>query len=276
MPQSSQHLEPGRFFGRTATSRTVAGLSISETVYRPSLVIPRHDHELASVCLVLEGAYDERYGQRRRVCTRGMVVFHPPGEHHSDVHHDTPVRLLSIEIGRARLAALQELAPVLNEPGHLAGGEAAWLAERLAREFRGSDPASALAIEALVLELLVASRRSMPRDDASAPAWLARAQAFLHTHFAEAVSVEQVAAEAGVHPAHLARVFRRHHRCTLGDYVRRLRLDAARLALVDSDRPLAEIAVAAGFADQSHFSRLFRAASGVTPGRYRRSLRSAD
>jgi AraC family transcriptional regulator len=83
--------------------------------------------------------------------------------------------------------------------------------------------------------------------------------------------LQQVATEAGVHPAHLARVFRRHHRCTIGSYLRRLRLDAACRQLVSGERPLADIALAAGFADQSHFSRLFRAATGVTPTHYRRS-----
>ena len=270
MSQTSEHLAPGQFFGRMATSRHVAGMALSESTYAPSLVIPVHDHELASVCLVLEGGYDETVGRRRRVCMPGMVIFHPEGEHHADVHHGAPVRLLSIEMGRAKLAALQAVAPVLGESAHLADAESATAAARLAREFRAGDDASALAIESLMLDLLVRSHRGALPDDAGAPAWLARAQEFLHANYARSVGVQEVADAAGVHPAHLARVFRRHHRCTLGAYVRRLRVEAARRQLAEGETALADIALAAGFADQSHFSRLFRAATGVTPTHYRR------
>ena len=270
MPQTSEHLVPGQFFGRLATRRQVAGMALSESAYAPSLVIPVHDHELASVCLVLEGSYDETVGRRRRVCTPGMVIFHPEGEHHADVHHGAPVRLLSIEVGRARLAALQAVAPVLGESAHLADAGSARVAARLAREFRSADPASALAIESLVLELLVDGQRQALPGETGAPAWLVRAQEFLHANYAVGFSVQEVADAAGVHPAHLARVFRRHHRCSLGTYVRRLRVEAAGVALAQGEMPLADIALAAGFADQSHFSRLFRAATGVTPTHYRR------
>lgn len=252
------------------TQRQVAGLALSESVYAPSLVIPVHDHELASVCLVLEGRYEEAVGRQRRACAPGMIIFHPEGEHHADVHHGAPVRLLSIEVGRAKLAALQAVAPVLGASAHLADAESARTAARLAREFRSSDGASDLAIESLMLDLLVRSQRRAEAEELGAPPWLARAQEFLHANFARSLGLQEVADAAGVHATHLARVFRRHHRCTVGAYVRRLRIDAARCQLADGERSLAEIALAAGFADQSHFSRLFRAATGVTPTHYRR------
>jgi AraC family transcriptional regulator len=269
---SAEHLDAGQFFGRTTTSRAVFGMAISETAYRPSLVIPRHDHELANICLVIEGSYDETFGRRQRVCSPGMAIFHPAGEHHADVHHGAAVTLLSIELADERLRELQAVTPVLKESAHLEGREAGWAATRLAREFHRSDSASALAIEALVLELLVLGQRRA-LDDGAAPAWLGRVREYLHAHFAEQLSLQQLAREAGVHPAHLARVFRRHQRCSIGGYVRRLRLEAAQRQLAESELPLAEIAVAAGFSDQSHFSRLIRAETGLTPTQYRRANR---
>jgi len=270
MLKTSEHLAPGQFFGRTAASRHVAGMALSESTYAPSLVIPVHDHELASVCLVLEGSYDETIARRQRTCVPGMVIFHPVGEHHADVHHGAPVRLLSIELGRAKLAALQTVAPVLAESTHVADADSALVAARLAREFRLDDDASGLAIESLMLDLLVRSQRRVPSGEPAPPPWLARAQDYLQAHYNRAIGLQEVADAAGVHPTHLARVFRRHHRCTLGAYVRRLRIEAARRLLAGSETPLADIALAAGFADQSHFSRLFRAATGVTPTHYRR------
>ena len=85
-----------------------------------------------------------------------------------------------------------------------------------------------------------------------------------------------LAADAGVHPAHLARTFRRHFRASVGAYARRLRLDGAARRLAMSNDSMAAIAVEAGFADQSHLTREFRRWLGVTPGQYRRQHRRAS
>jgi AraC-like DNA-binding protein len=65
-------------------------------------------------------------------------------------------------------------------------------------------------------------------------------------------------------------VFRQHQGVTIGAYLRELRIEAARRQLSSSEQSLSEIAANAGFSDQSHFSRLFRAATGHTPAAYRR------
>jgi AraC family transcriptional regulator len=263
-------LEPGRFFGLTVGARRVPGMSLSEICYPPGLAIPRHDHELASICFVLAGAYDERYGNRHRTCRQGMVILHPEGEHHANTHHDAPVRLLSVEIDGARLADLRETSPVLGEAVDHAGSEIGRLAMSLAREFRSNATASALAIEALVLEILVACCRREIDHDAVAPAWLNRAEEFLRDRFAQPLTLSDVARAAGVHTAHLARTFRRRHGHSVAGHLRRLRLEAAHALLCDKALPLVEVADACGFSDQSHFTRLFRAAYGVTPAVFRR------
>ena len=76
-----------------------------------------------------------------------------------------------------------------------------------------------------------------------------------------------LARELAVHPAHLARAFRGQFGTSVGGYVRRLRLDWAAAELERSDTALAAIALAAGFADQSHFTRIFRRLHRVHPER---------
>jgi AraC family transcriptional regulator len=264
------HLERGRFFGETSRRRLVADLVISETLYPPSLIIPPHDHELASISVILHGAFDQQVGQHSRECRPGMTICHPEGERHSNAHRGASVRMLCVEIGRARLSAFRETARVLDRPAQFAGGPIGTLADKLAQEFHHDDGASALAIEALVLEILAESCRATEPARASPPRWLATALDYQHGHFHETVAIADVAQVVGVHPAHLARVFREHKGATIGDYLRSLRIEAARRQLSSSDRPLLDIAVDAGFADQSHSSRLFRAATGTTPAAYRR------
>ena len=73
----------------------------------------------------------------------------------------------------------------------------------------------------------------------------------------------------GVHPVHLARSFRAQHGCTVGEYIRQARVRDAALRLAATDEPIASIAVACGFADQSQLTRTFKRLTGRTPGAHR-------
>jgi AraC family transcriptional regulator len=87
-------------------------------------------------------------------------------------------------------------------------------------------------------------------------------------------SLAELAALARVHPVHLARSFRQHYGVSIGEYVRRLRLEWAAAQLAATQTPIALLAAQAGFADQSHFTRAFKRHTGLTPGRYRGVVRS--
>ena len=135
------------------------------------------------------------------------------------------------------------------------------------------DTAAPLAIEGLMLELVALTvRNDAPRTKAR-PGWFDVATDYLESNFRERVSLGTAAQVAGVHPVTLARAFRRYLHCTVGEYVRRMRLDAAAMALSDTQCPIAEIAYASGFADQAHFSNAFRRYSGTTPRRFRSAFR---
>jgi AraC family transcriptional regulator len=86
----------------------------------------------------------------------------------------------------------------------------------------------------------------------------------------ERVTLAELAAVAGVHRTHLVRAFRARYGVSVGAYVRRERIRWAARALRGTETPIAEIALQAGFADQSHFTRTFVKHMGVSPGRYRR------
>lgn len=109
------------------------------------------------------------------------------------------------------------------------------------------------------------------REGRREPDWLGRVREILHDRPTEVVRMADLAREADVHPVHLARVFRRHHGCTLAEYQRRLRIRAA-CARLAGDEPLSVIALSVGFADQAHFTRRFKELVGVPPGKYRRLI----
>ena len=114
--------------------------------------------------------------------------------------------------------------------------------------------------------------RASAASGGQAPLWLRQARALVELHFTQPLPLASVAERVGVHPVHLARTFRRCYQTTFAGYVRQLRIEFARRELSGS-ASLAAIAVAAGFCDQSHFSRLFKQHTGMTPAEYRLSVR---
>ncbi len=94
--------------------------------------------------------------------------------------------------------------------------------------------------------------------------------AVLASRFAEPLSLEDVAHAVGVSPSHLSRIVRAHTGRSIHAHRVALRLDAALRELLDTDRPVAEIALATGFFDQPHMTRAFRRRFGVTPAHARR------
>ncbi|NJB66652.1 AraC-like DNA-binding protein [Desulfobaculum xiamenense] len=94
---------------------------------------------------------------------------------------------------------------------------------------------------------------------------------YLRTHAAEGVSLDDLAAVAGLSKYHALRVFKAATGLSPHAYLVQRRVELARRAMEDGATP-AEAALASGFADQSHMTRRFKAMHGVTPGAYRRQI----
>jgi AraC family transcriptional regulator len=269
-------LAPGRYYGNRQRSRFIRGITLVENAYPPAFVIPRHAHASAFFGLVLEGGYREIYGSRCRECSPASLVFHPSGEVHSETHYDVVVRILSIEPTEQLLTHVGEYVPPLDGPHEFQAGPLLRLGARLYQEFRSNDPIAPLAMEGIALELLAGICRQGSCRTPTAPRWLRSVCDLLHDRFRENLALCDIAETVGVHPAHLARTFRRCHGCTIGDYVRNLRIERARQELRASDRPLAELALALGYADQSHFATAFKRQTGMTPSTFRNAFRAPN
>jgi AraC family transcriptional regulator len=212
-----------------------------------------------------------------RNCSPSTFVFHPSREEHADRFHEDGGRLFRIEIEPGRLSSIREHTPLSEKPADFRGGRLALLATHLYQEFQEEDPAAALAMEGLILEIFAeATRSNAPPGSAHPPSWLRQANDLLREKFSEPLSLSTIADAVAVHPVHLVRTFRRFYRSTIGEYLRRLRIEFAGQQLAATDTPIAAIAVASGFADQSHFTRTFKRLTGLTPAKYRVVYRGAQ
>lgn len=236
-------MEAAQFSGRVIREfRTAAG-SITETDH-PRVTIPAHAHPQMTICRVLSGELFEA----GRVFRTNDVIFRHPDEPHADEFGSDGARCFNIALDRTppQFRQFSAAHPVIR---------------RLTLELRRGP--SALVVEGLLYQLIGEISREPARSGVASAA-----SKLIHERFTEPLSLRAIADELGVHPVHLTRSFRRQFGTTLVDAVEILRIGYAKELLAGS-LPIAEIALACGFADQSHFTKVFRRATGTTPRRYR-------
>lgn len=259
-------LAAGQFYGRVPARRTEAGLILSEVRHDARRQLPMHDHQAPGFYLLLAGDYREWVGSRTLSYRPRTVVFHPAAFRHRDACGEGGVRMFVAELAEPLLSRVEPLLP--REPHFECDGLLTTLAARLREEMAADDPAAALVREGIACEMVGALSR-FAEERRATPGWLAVADEALRDALDHRWSLAELAAAAGVHPARLARGFRRTYGESVGERLRRLRLEAARDAIARPGCDLAEVAHACGFADQSHLTRAFRRAYGVTPGVFR-------
>ena len=261
-------LSSGEYLGRNLRRSRLPDLPMTLTAYPPGHTYPWHVHEIPTLFVLLAG---QHHDENRRMAfdqTPLSVVFHPTqGPHATSVGPDGMVGinleltddwLDRCRIGRRDLAVGYRLLDSLC--ARLLGMRLAALA---------CSDASEAEVETVVLELVSCLVRD-PSPSERAPRWLPRAEELLRSNLANPVGLRDVAAEVGVHPVYCARAFRRTVGCTVTEYLRALRLLEAGRLILGERQGLAEVALAAGFADQAHFTRTCSRELGFTPGRLQR------
>jgi AraC family transcriptional regulator len=269
------NLRAGEFYGNVTNRYTTNGLILSEIKHAGPRTLPTHTHEHAFFCLLLGGGYSERFGRREVAYDPFTVAYHPSATSHADEIGRSGGHLFSVEVDDRWIERLSECGIKPANFASVRGGDVLWLAARLHHEFRRQDACSPLAIEGLVLELLAAVGRSGNESERPAPRWMDRVVEVLREEFRENLSLDRLATEVGVDPIRLSKAFRRAHGRTIGEFVQELRVRAACTQLVDPEVPLADVALACGFSDQSHLTRIFKRVTGTTPGAYRRTVPGA-
>ena len=258
-------LPPGAHFGQLTQMRDFGGLIMAESRYAPGSMTPVHVHETASFTVILRGEYMEEHRGQVFDCFPGKILFRNAGEQHRDHIGSSGAYCVMLEM---RPTWLQRL-DATRLPSSVCQMHDRWdVLLRLRRELTMVDDMTPLAVEALVLELCCQLRRARAAPG-RIPQWLRHVQEKLEAEFGGRQSLQALAANANVHPSHLARAFHQHFGCSVGEYVRRRRIVFAceRIAAGES---LSHIAIGAGFANQPHFSRTFKAVIGLSPDQFRR------
>jgi AraC family transcriptional regulator len=258
--------------GVLVRSADVDGLTLAELRFPPGYVQDEFVPELPYLALVLDGGLEKSFRLRTMHLSTACALTMPVAAAHAARFGPKGARIVIVKPKHAsrHLGGSLERLVQLSVPG------LTWLAWRLAGELRAADTAAPLAAAGFALELLATTSRArgFARRPRRPPAWLRSAEELLRARVGDRISLGELAGAVGVHPTHLARAFRAHYGVSVGEYGRRVRLEWAAAEIAGGDTPLAMIAAQAGFADQSHFTRLFKHHVGTTPAQYRSTLRT--
>jgi AraC family transcriptional regulator len=242
------------FVGFASTSRAAGGFVLGHWVAHEGTEVAPHGHDDAHFVFITGGEFSTRaegWGS--------PLIFNPRGTFHRDHFASRSGSFFTVTV-----PALEARVPAV--PLQVGSERAMGIVMRLMREVSRWEADSDAVAEGLSLDLLATLGEPADRR----PRWMARAVELVRN----GGSTRDVSRAVGVHPVHFARAFREVHRCTPGDYVRALKVRRAAEMLRSSTRSLAAIALDAGFADQSHFTRVFRGIYGIAPGRFRRCFHS--
>ncbi len=245
-----------------AAIRMVRGQTLTLTSHRGHDEHPPHRHSNDYICIVLSGGFGELQRDEWVERRNGAVFVHEAGQ----THHD--------RIGPAGAICLNlHLVPGEPRPSALAGTcptAARIAADELALALTGTAN-DELLVGALAAEIMarVTAGAASAQDRGD---WLRTVVEAIADEPTRRWSLDELARIAGRHPVHLAQAFRARTGISLGAYQRRRRLLRLGLALRRGLSPLAALAHEFGYCDQSHMSGEFRAAYGISPGRYRREF----
>ncbi|TWF54792.1 AraC family transcriptional regulator [Neorhizobium alkalisoli] len=237
-----------------------------------------HAHDTFSIGAIDKGAQIATIRGTREASGPGDLYLINPGEIHDGAPREGGYRYRMIYPDMALLREILE--DVTGKPfqGTPAFGRQILRDQALADAFYRAhvtleEGAGALETSQPMFEVLDAVFRRhgssiiIPADTREKNA-VERARDYLVENFADDVGLEELASVAGLSRAHLIRAFRRQFHITPHSFLTDIRVQHARRRLRQGGQP-AEIALECGFADQAHFTRHFKARSGLTPGQYR-------
>lgn len=250
-------------------------VSCFEVLFPPGVTMVEHSHKRPSISICFSGEVEEVVAGIRFHLEASSIYARPGGVVHSNVFGPTPVRALVIELNTPFLERYPATADVIRHPALFHGAPMMATASALSNELRvGKGRSSHVAADALSLTLVSQLIRRGERKSVSpTTAWLNELVGYLKIHFREHLTINAIAETFDLNPSYLGRMFKQELEMSVTEYLRKLRIDAAIDLLASTETPISSIADQCAFADQAHFTRVFKSVVGTTPRAYRRLAR---
>ncbi|GAA0531730.1 helix-turn-helix domain-containing protein [Chitinophaga japonensis] len=257
--------EQGVYVGMKMREHLLGPVITSETVFTPHLSSEWHYHANPHFSHILSGGSKEMRKGSSEIQAAGTGLYYYPGIAHRNVDYRTGTRIFNLELGEGFFRefglALPPASLMFARNNRLNTGGLL----RIMKEHYLHDADSPVAITQLCINLVQAHGR----EEKCCPEWAEKIKTVIHDQWNQPLSLATLSAQLDIHPVTISKYFPRYFGCSLGEYLRRIKVERA-LALVRSTRQsLTGIAYECGFTDQAHFTKTFRHITGLLPKHYR-------
>lgn len=218
-----------------------------------------HRHEQIVLCVILKGGTLESRKKTETQAVPGKVLLYNQGEIHRNTHTQFPSKNLNLELEPAFFSR-NGLQSVNFDKAFVKNRDIYFQLLKIYQELHLNDTYSQQSLYASLLALFAQKTQKLPTSP-----WLKDLEEILADRWNEFISLEELSRDLHLHPVTISRYFPKYFGCSLGDYLRKLKVEKALFYLQHTVKSLTEIAHECGFADQSHFIRVFKAYTGFTP-----------
>lgn len=264
-------LENGTYLGKNNRTFYMDGLIVSNTTYHEKVYEGWHFHKNNHLSFILEGGNREYRKNSDRAVTPGNIMLYHGGEWHrnSNTHH--PSQNINLEIEDRFLTRYEATfsAGPHNEL-YTFQTRASLAAVKIYHDCLTADQHSQLSIHQQLLALLQIAGNNRQQEKQLFSGYADKVVELLHDRWNENISLQDLSAVTQLHPVTVSRHFAAHFNCSLGEYMRKIRIQKALYLVRQTDQSLTAIAYQCGFFDQSHFIRAFREQTGFLPKDFRR------
>ncbi len=257
----------GCFVGSKKNENSFGNISTSETTYTKDFCSEWHYHENLRFSHILNGGNTEQRKGWQRQHILGTLLFYHPETIHRNVNYLDSTRVFNIEIAAAFFDHHQVKYPRQEHLSIYHEHRCKIIMLKILRECYISDTYSSLSINQLCLEL---TQMDQENKDKGFPHWVKQISELLNDNCNDSFTLLDFSDQLQVHPVTISKNFSKYFNCTLGEYMRRAKINRALPLLRNSTHSLTEIAYECGFYDQSHFTKTFCNLTGLLPKQYRR------
>lgn len=259
-------LGKGESTGKIINSLSNNGVIISTTHYLvEECGQGMHYHENPHLCFLFQGGDIERRNNLSYERKTGDVYFYYSGEKHASISRKSVSKNTNIEFEKTFLET-HKISESQIEKAIKNNLDAKFLILKIQQEMLIDDDCSRLAIQTLLLNLISCSKNSVDESD---PEWVRTLDDLLNDKWNEPLTLEELSIATGKYPTTISKHFRKYFSCTLGEYLRKLKINKSISLIKNSQMSLTDIALHCGFADQSHFTRNFKRLTGFLPKEFR-------
>ncbi|MGX1930388.1 helix-turn-helix domain-containing protein [Flagellimonas sp. 2504JD4-2] len=263
------NLPSGQYFGSSFNMVENDLLKLCITKHGKETTIEKHHHENTYLSILFSGSYIEEGNGITQHITAGEALLRPRGYEHQNYFQETEGSCFNVEFKSGWYEL--EHAQMQRQNQNL-------------QKFKASNYPS---LYQLILGLKNGEETDLvfeqvydwyldfiaPKAVKQDKQWIKEVVALLNDELDQFHSLENLASRVKVHPVYLSRAFKKFRGCTLSEFQIRLKIDRALYLLLNSSKCISTISFETGFYDDPHFIRSFKSVYGVSPHRFRNTLK---